>query len=314
MICTDKMMINIFSDTNIDKDERYMLLMFITNTIKGKDAIAMSIKTLLEVFECKGKKTVLNIIKSLEKKGYIEIIKSIGKVNQYKVIKYIDGFLSEDSCSLQEDSILEDDSISTSVSTYPSENNIRNLSADTYTPEDTSTKGRTGTYTSGDTGTYTPRDTSIISRPGALSKENNAGRSENTNVSASASKNDDRYINNKYINNNNKLYIYIFNAWNKLNINNEKILTEDNKSAIANALNEHNEEDIINAIENFGVVYKSDHYYNYAWILKSFLSRSNGINRFMEDGDIWLDYKAKQKNVKRNSIFPEDFDIEKYID
>ena len=113
---------------------------------------------------------------------------------------------------------------------------------------------------------------------------------------------------------NNKLYIYIFNAWNKLNINNEKILTEDNKSAIANALNEHNEEDIINAIENFGVVYKSDHYYNYAWILKSFLSRSNGINRFMEDGDIWLDYKAKQKNVKRNSIFPEDFDIEKYID
>lgn len=225
MICTDKMMINIFSDTNIDKDERYMLLMFITNTIKGKDAIAMSIKTLLEVFECKGKKTVLNIIKSLEKKGYIEIIKSIGKVNQYKVIKYIDGFLSEDSCSLQEDSILEDDSISTSVSTYPSENNIRNLSADTYTPEDTSvststgtytsedtsTKGRTGTYTSGDTGTYTPRDTSIISRPGALSKENNAGRSENTSVSANASKNDDRYINNKYINNNNnKLYIYIF--------------------------------------------------------------------------------------------------------
>lgn len=329
MICTDKMMINIFSDTNIDKDERYMLLMFITNTIKGKDAIAMSIKTLLEVFECKGKKTVLNIIKSLEKKGYIEIIKSIGKVNQYKVIKYIDGFLSEDSCSLQEDSILEDDSISTSVSTYPSENNIRNLSADTYTPEDTSvststgtytsedtsTKGRTGTYTSGDTGTYTPRDTSIISRPGALSKENNAGRSENSNVSASASKNDDRYINNKYINNNNnKLYIYIFNAWNKLNINNEKKLTDDNKSAIANALNEHNEEDIINAIENFGVVYKSDHYYNYAWILKSFLSRSNGVNRFMEDGDIWLDYKAKQKNVKRNSIFPEDFDIEKYID
>lgn len=299
MICTDKMMINIFSDTNIDKDERYMLLMFITNTIKGKDAIAMSIKTLLEVFECKGKKTVLNIIKSLEKKGYIEIIKSIGKVNQYKVIKYIDGFLSEDSCSLQEDSILEDDSISTRTGTY--------------TSEDTSTKRSTGTYTSGDTGTYTPRDTSIISRPGALSKENNAGRSENTNVSASASKNDDRYINNKYINNN-KLYIYIFNAWNKLNINNEKILTEDNKSAIANALNEHNEEDIINAIENFGVVYKSDHYYNYAWILKSFLSRSNGINRFMEDGDIWLDYKAKQKNVKRNSIFPEDFDIEKYID
>ena len=119
----------------------------------------------------------------------------------------------------------------------------------------------------------------------------------------------------KYINNNNnKLYIYIFNAWNKLNINNEKKLTDDNKSAIANALNEHNEEDIINAIENFGVVYKSDHYYNYAWILKSFLSRSNGVNRFMEDGDIWLDYKAKQKNVKRNSIFPEDFDIEKYID
>lgn len=319
---------NVFNDKNINKDERYMFLMFISMIKEVKDEITISITTLMDAFQTKCKKKILGILKSLENKGYIEIIKSIGKVNQYKVIKYIDGFLSEDSCSLQEDSILEDDSISTSVSTYPSENNIRNLSADTYTPEDTSvststgtytsedtsTKGRTGTYTSGDTGTYTPRDTSIISRPGALSKENNAGRSENTNVSASASKNDDRYINNKYINNNNKLYIYIFNAWNKLNINNEKKLTDDNKSAIANALNEHNEEDIINAIENFGVVYKSDHYYNYAWILKSFLSRSNGVNRFMEDGDIWLDYKAKQKNVKRNSIFPEDFDIEKYID
>ena len=320
---------NVFNDKNINKDERYMFLMFISMIKEVKDEITISITTLMDAFQTKCKKKILGILKSLENKGYIEIIKSIGKVNQYKVIKYIDGFLSEDSCSLQEDSILEDDSISTSVSTYPSENNIRNLSADTYTPEDTSvststgtytsedtsTKGRTGTYTSGDTGTYTPRDTSIISRPGALSKENNAGRSENTSVSANASKNDDRYINNKYINNNNnKLYIYIFNAWNKLNINNEKKLTDDNKSAIANALNEHNEEDIINAIENFGVVYKSDHYYNYAWILKSFLSRSNGVNRFMEDGDIWLDYKAKQKNVKRNSIFPEDFDIEKYID
>ncbi|WP_196000447.1 hypothetical protein [Clostridium sp. 1001271B_151109_B4] len=308
MVCTDTMMINIFNDTNIDKDERYMLLIFITNTIKGKDASAMSIKTLLEVFECKGKKTVLNIIKSLEKKGYIEIIKSIGKVNQYKVIKYIDGFLSENICTSEETSS------SASTSTYTSQDTSSSTSTGTYTSEDTSTQGSTGTYTSGDTGTCTSQDTSIISGPGVSNKENTARRVENTNVSASASKSDDRYINNKYINNNNKLYIYIFNAWNKLNINNEKILTDDNKTAIANALNEHKEEEIIKAIENFGVVYKSDHYYNYAWILKSFLSRSNGIDRFMENGDIWLDYKAKQKNVKRNSIFPEDFDIEKYID
>ena len=85
MICTDKMMINIFSDTNIDKDERYMLLMFITNTIKGKDAIAMSIKTLLEVFECKGKKTVLILNKiDLEQKldeKYIKDFENIIRIS-----------------------------------------------------------------------------------------------------------------------------------------------------------------------------------------------------------------------------------------
>lgn len=279
MICTDKMIINIFSDTNIDKDERYMLLMFITNTIKGKDTITMSIRTLLEVFECKCKKTVLNVIRSLEKKGYIEIIKSIGKVNQYKVIKYIDDFLSEDTCT----------------------------SEDTCSVEDTSSKISIGTCTS--------EDTSDVLKPGDLNKENPSGATENTRVSGSDDKNNNtsNYINNKYINNN-KLYIYIFNAWNNLNINNEKILTDENKNAIFNALKEHKEEDIVRAIENYSKVYNGDHYYNYGWTLRSFLSKSNGINRFMEDGDMWLDYKAKQKNVKRNSIFPDDFDIEKYID
>ena len=78
---------NVFNDKNINKDERYMFLMFISMIKEVKDEITISITTLMDAFQTKCKKKILGILKSLENKGYIEIIKSIGKTNKYRVIK-----------------------------------------------------------------------------------------------------------------------------------------------------------------------------------------------------------------------------------
>ena len=79
---------NVFNDKNINinKDERYMFLMFISVIKDIKEEITISINTLMEAFQIKGNKKVLSILKSLEEKGYIEIIKIIGKTNKYRII------------------------------------------------------------------------------------------------------------------------------------------------------------------------------------------------------------------------------------
>ena len=79
---------NVFNDKNINinKDERYMFLMFISVIKDIKEEITISINTLMEAFQTKGNKKVLSILKSLEEKGYIEIIKIIGKTNKYRII------------------------------------------------------------------------------------------------------------------------------------------------------------------------------------------------------------------------------------
>ena len=76
----------VFNDKNINKDERYMFLMFISVIKDIKEEITISINTLMEAFQTKANKKVLSILKSLEEKGYIEIIKIIGKTNKYRII------------------------------------------------------------------------------------------------------------------------------------------------------------------------------------------------------------------------------------
>ena len=79
---------NVFNDKNINinKDERYMFLMFISVIKDIKEEITISINTLMEAFQTKANKKALSILKSLEEKGYIEIIKIIGKTNKYRII------------------------------------------------------------------------------------------------------------------------------------------------------------------------------------------------------------------------------------
>ena len=72
---------NVFNDKNINKDERYMFLMFISMIKEVKDEIAISIATLMDAFQTKCKKKILGILKSLENKGYIEMTNCQAKCN-----------------------------------------------------------------------------------------------------------------------------------------------------------------------------------------------------------------------------------------
>ena len=119
--------------------------------------------------------------------------------------------------------------------------------------------------------------------------------------------------NNIYINkNNNKLYINIFNAWNETGIGNEKILYPSIKTAIEYAINVYGEDKVIVAIKNYSEIYYSDHYYDYNWILVSFLKKENGVKRFLNDGDMWFNYSRKIQKEKEEEKFK--INIEDYID
>lgn len=71
--------------------------------------------------------------------------------------------------------------------------------------------------------------------------------------------------------------------------------------------------EIIDAIKNYSKVYSSDYYYSYRWNLIKFLTQSNGIRRFLNTGDIWLDYKSRYYS-RQDEIRNLGIDIENYID
>lgn len=114
--------------------------------------------------------------------------------------------------------------------------------------------------------------------------------------------------NNKYLNN--KIYINILNIWNSIDVCNEQGLNPRITDAITNAIEKYSEEDIAKAIQNYKVVYHSRFFYNYRWNLVPFLNKVNGIERFLDNGDMWLNYKNQCDSLE----YDEDFDIQSYID
>ena len=286
---------NVFNDKNINKDERYMFLMFISMIEEVKDEITISITTLMDAFQTKCKKKILGILKSLENKGYIEIIKSVGRTNKYRVIKnYLHTIVNNFDHDNKE-------------SQYSCENHY----AGDFYSKNTSSNGEPGngitsgnldtgsniTTANNDTGSYIE----LVSNEYDKYSEHkvNSGFEGGTYASN----------NNKY---NNKLYINIFNAWNETEINNEKILYPSIKNAIEYAINVYGEENIITAIKNYSEVYHSSHYYDYSWTLARFLIKENGVKRFLNDGDMWCNYNFKVKKQNQEEKF--NINIEDYID
>lgn len=314
---------NVFNDKNINKDERYMFLMFISMVKDIKEEITISINDLMESFQTKGKKKVLSILKSLKEKGYIEIIKIIGKTNKYRIIKsYVCDYIKKDYCSKEEHYNNEN---YYNAQPYDDNNSSSNLDTGVELTSGYLDNSSEITGSNNDTGIKIDSgyiDTSIDVEPGNMKvyscRENAENKQLNEDIIyPSNEKNRYNYNlnnnnkNNIYINNN-KLYINIFNTWNETNINNEKILYPSVKSAIDYAINNYGEDEVIAAIKNYSEVYYIDFYYDFGWNLISFLRKPNAIKRFLNSGDMWINYSRRVENEKQKDEL--EINIEDYID
>ena len=298
---------NVFNDKNINKDERYMFLMFISMIKEVKDEIDISIATLMDAFQTKCKKKILGILKSLENKGYIEIIKSVGRTNKYRVIKnYLHTIVNNFDHGNKENQ-------------YSDENHY---AGDFYNKNTSSNREPGNDMTSGNLDTSNKitngyNDTGSYIEPVSNDYEKHAQHKRNSYLDEDCISLEDKRDNydlnnnknNKY---NNNLYINIFNAWNETEINNEKILYSSIKNAIEYAINVYGENEVIAAIKNYNEIYYSNHYYDYSWSLVNFLRRENGVKRFLNDGDIWRNYSRKIQKEREKEKFQ--INIEDYID
>ena len=305
----------------INKDERYMFLMFISMIKEVKDEITISITTLMDAFQTKCKKKILGILKSLENKGYIEIIKSIGKTNKYRVIKnYVHTIENNFDHGNKENQYSDENyyagdfyNKNTSMDREPG-NDITSGNLDTSSNIASSNIDTGNKITSGcnDTGTNIELDSNDYKK---YAKHNENSYFHEGLISLEDKR--DRYNydlnNSKYNNkNNNKLYINILNAWNEAGVNNEKILYPSIKSAIEYALSFYEEDEIISAIRNYSEIYYSDYYYDHNWSLERFLRRENGVKRFLNSGDIWRNYSRNLEKEREEEKFK--INIEDYID
>lgn len=298
---------NVFNDKNINKDERYMFLMFISMIEEVKDEITISITTLMDAFQTKCKKKILGILKSLENKGYIEIIKSVGRTNKYRVIKnYLHTIENNFDHGNKENQYSDENH-------YAGDFYNKNTSSNRE-PGNDMTSGNLDTSSNITTGNI---DTGSYIEPVSNDYEKYAQHKGNSYLDKdciSLEDKGDNYDlnnnkNNKY---NNKLYINIFNTWNETKINNEKILYPSIKNAIEYAINVYGENEVIVAIKNYNEIYHSNHYYDYSWSLVNFLRRENGVKRFLNDGDIWRNYSRKLQKEREEEKFK--INIEDYID
>ncbi len=320
-----QVMLNIFDDKNINKDERYMLLIFISRIKEFKEETCISISKMMELFQTKRKNKILDILKSLENKGYIEIIKSVGKTNKYKIIKE---YINKSQKSLENSTEVKNDDLENLITEKNSNYNERSYNSFskaslvlenvslTSNNDDTSIKNGSSNNDTGNKNGSSKNDTSSYFETSKIVLENQKEDEENSCFEGCFEENygaslEDNNINNKYINNN-KLYINIFNTWNKTKIKVEKVLSNSIKGAIEYAVKAFGESRVLKAIKNYSEVYYSDYYYDYSWSLVSFLKRENGVKRFLDKGDMWQSYTKVFEKIRKKESFK--INIEDYID
>lgn len=315
----------IVNDENITINEGYMLILF--NELKAEaNIVTVPLKYLMDKFQTKRKVKISNILRALEDKFYIEIIKTKGKVSSYKIIK---DYMINDENNHSEMSE-ENTTINSNISdSFTCKDTTRGeigkgtsilLGTGTCNKIDTGNKNETSSSYVNDTSTCSSRETgsseyldaSNFKTPGVILDEGVA----NKGFSSGGYKIDtSHYYNNLNNNNinNNKLYIYILNTWNEKGIANIGSLDSKIKAAMDNALKSYSVDEIVSAINNYSMVFESDYFYDYRWNLVNFLNKPNGVGRFLDTGDMWLNYYNQHcsysEKLKRNGI-----NIEDYID
>lgn len=119
------------------------------------------------------------------------------------------------------------------------------------------------------------------------------------------------------------IYNTIFDFWISKNIKKHRSLTNEMKKAIDKTLKEYSKDELLEAINNYGVMYNDPNYKwcNYQWGLNEFLIRKDkdGIRQiglFLNDGSKYLNYlKVNEMNIKKleQSNNSESIEIEEFL-
>jgi len=98
----------------------------------------------------------------------------------------------------------------------------------------------------------------------------------------------------------------VYNHWIKLLSDvNEARLTKKQKKTILTKIKKWSVDKLKQSISNYNEVYRSDYYYSHSFTMYKYIKQSNGAPRFLEgldqkyDGDIWKDYKNKNKQDRQ---------------
>lgn len=299
-------------DTNLTTGEKLMLIILKGFDYLNKGYVYPSQRILMEAYDTKSRSIVSDKIKGLEAKGYI-VKKRTKRNNVYYFVK---DYLLVDVKERENINIYDEidekvDILNEELSMESSADNGENF---TETGSEISTENseicmengadkctKNKTYeekigaekctqeeaicTGNQVESFTKNSTSVCTENQALIRRNI------------------NKINYQNISN-------IIKKWNKLNINKVTKVDALLSNAIKKALSIYSEEDILQAIENYGLIMKSSFYYSYKWTLPKFLFNHKGIGKFVNGGEIMVRYH----NTQYDDLMEEDeFDYEKYI-
>lgn len=263
-------LLNIINSITKDKilslEEKFMLITLKTLDTKDENVVSASYEQLMKALSTQRRAKVSVILKSLKDKKYIEAIRRGRRENEYIFIK--DYLISSNE---QDDMDYE---LSSKNETIEKDESFNNEIFDEFSSDKNETTNSDNSSILNSTKTVYDMRTGVI----ITDKINN-------------------HIN-KNINNSKDVYEEIAAEWNMQNINEPVILNVKVTESIYKAVNKYGVDKVKKGIRNYSRVYYSEYYYNFEWEFTSFLSRPNGISRFLDDGDIWLKYRKQYKSLK----------------
>ena len=113
----------------------------------------------------------------------------------------------------------------------------------------------------------------------------------------------------------NNIYSVIFNFWISKDIKKHRSLSPGIKKSIDKALKDFSKDEILEAINNYSEVLKSNYYFSYVWGLDEFLVRTDKdrirqLPKFLNDGSTYMDYISWRDKNKPLSIDTDEIDME----
>ncbi|GAB6169558.1 hypothetical protein JCM1393_20180 [Clostridium carnis] len=265
----------IICDENLTLEEKFLLIALKQFDHSKSGVVYPTYIQLMKICNTKRRIKISKIIKSLQEKNYINV-KSTGRANHYYFIK---------------DYLLE--------RFYTKNTNTIGIESETSeeiacSKNETSEGMEIACNEENDNNRCSKIKTSEVTKVDVKEENRNFRDFENRTAKASSCSiietSDVTPVDTIKVNNKNKIYINniykLINYWNSKESFNNYSYNENINDLLDKAIKTFGYKEIIKGIDNYHEVYKSDFYYNYLWDFESFISKSNGISRFITNGDM----------------------------